>query len=316
MEGQLQIFDAIRNRVGDYKLAKSVGETLGISDDGAYRRIRGTTELTYSEIRKLSQRFGISIDKIMDIPSIYRQLRYQYHNQNYFAMEDIDIRMSGDYIVAIRAAAKNPYSEFGMATNTLTLHTRIANPLLFRFFILKWMYQYGGPDKALPFSKITFPKELMDHHKQYTELIKTIKYTFIIVQECALQNIVNDIRYFREIRLLSDDDIAALKESLYVAFRRNEQLAINGEYDTGNKVDFYVSGLYLDSSYSYLISEKLYITMIDAYTVGAVTSLDEEAGTLLKQWMKSLKSTSTLITGSERSRMQFFDRQYKCIDQL
>jgi len=316
MDGQRQLFEIIRGQIGSYRLVDAVCSVLNISDDAAYRRIRGDKELTYMELKKLTQAFSVSLDKIMEVNEFYRAMPFQYHNQDYFVLSDVDLNMSKNYVEALKTVVKNPYSEFGFAYNTVLLHTRVLYEPIFRYYVLKWMYQYGGPDKAIPFSKIEVPPALKDHHMQYIQLIKKIKYTYVIFQEYYLMNVVRDIQYFRDTRLLLDEDVALLKECIAESLHIMEKLIIDGAYDTGCKIDFYVSGLSLEASYTYLLSEKMYISMVDAFSVGAITSLDEEAGKMMIKWIQSLKRTSTLLTGSEKNRLRYMDEQWKILGKL
>ncbi|MDR1720671.1 MAG: hypothetical protein LBR67_11240 [Dysgonamonadaceae bacterium] len=311
MKNQIKLFDAIKSRIGNAQLVIQVAKCLEVSEDAAYRRIRGDKELSFTEIKKLSENFNVSFDTLMNINSPYRSLPYTFYNQDYFNMEDMDFRMSGDYLTAIREALKHSYSEFGFSTNTLTLHTRIFFQPIFRFFVLKWMYQFGGPDKVKPFSKIKPPALLIDHHTQYNDLVKKATYTFIIFQESAIHSVIHDIKYFYDIHILTDADLAELKDTLATMLNYMEELTANGQFEDGGKIDFYSSGINMEASYSYLYSENVTISMIDAFTVGALSSTNPGTVKMMKDWMSSLKRASTLLTGSERNKIAFFDKQWE-----
>jgi len=316
MELQRHLFDIVKAQIGKLNVAVQVSEILNISEDAAYRRIRGEKELSFTELEKICLHFNIPLDKLINTPARYRILPYHFYNQNYFDMEDMDLRMSGDYVTAIKAATKDKYSEYGFATNTMTLHTRTLYPPLFKFFILKWMYQYKGPNEVTPYSKIHLPAELIKHHQQYSQYVRDIKYTYIIYQESLMQSIVQDVSYFRDIKLLNNDEVALIKENLLLALARIETLAKNGVFDTGNKIDLYISGLFLDTSYSYLCSDNITISMMDAFTVGAASSVDRNNVEMMKNWVNSLKRNSTILTGSEKNRISFIELQRAFINRL
>ncbi|MDR1813226.1 MAG: hypothetical protein LBR18_00030 [Tannerella sp.] len=316
MNEQRFFFEELKSRVGNVQLAHKIAETLDIGEDAAYRRLRGDTELSYSEIRKLAIAFTISMDDIMGLPSPYRKESFSLFNQDYFNLGEKDFRMSEDYIASIKIAAGNPQSVFGIATNTMPLHTRVLYPPLFKFFILKWMYLFGDLDKATPYSKIRIPERLLELHKNYSREITKIRYTYIIYQEDALDYIIKDIHYFHEIRLLSDDDVEELKNCLIKSTDNIEKTIIDRSFPNGNKVDFYVSELHFESSYAYLTYNNLTISMIDAFTTGSITSLNNGAGAIMKKWMLALKKTSTILSGSEKNRIAFIDKQRKLIGSL
>jgi hypothetical protein len=316
MTEQKLFFEAIKSRLGKYQLVDKVMITLGCSEDAAYRRIRGETELSYSELIKLSEEFSVSLDSIMGINLPYRCVPFYLYNQNFFNLDSRDYRMSNDYVTAIHEAAKDDKSEVGVATNSLPLTARTEFEPLYKFFILKWMYLFSKRDKITPFSQIIIPKELTAINKQYFEEIQKIRYTYYIYQNHAMLYLINDVLYFKDIKLLSTEDVETIKSCLYASFDKVEKMIINGCNERGHKVDFYESGLNFETAYSYLSTPNIFICMIDAFSIGAVTSLHEQAAEIMRPWMQSLKRTSMLLTGSEKNRIQFLEKQHKMVDKL
>src|SRR4051812_12477307 len=67
-EAQLQeyLFQRVKEKLpATTSLADAVAETLFISNDSAYRRIRGETPLVLEEARTLCNRFSISFDEVL-----------------------------------------------------------------------------------------------------------------------------------------------------------------------------------------------------------------------------------------------------------
>jgi hypothetical protein len=298
------------------ELSKMLSEILSIEKMSVYRRLKGGIPFTFAEIIAIAHRLNISLDNILNITTPYRSMPFRLHLQDYFNLTEIDYRMSEDYIKAIKAASNSPYSEFGFAVNTLPLHVIVSLPPIFRFFMMKWMYQFGNVNAMSPYSEINISERLSMLHREYIKEVQNIKYTFFIYHNFALQEMIHDIQYFKSIRLLTQDDIALLKESLYQALNKLENLSINGTYDNGNKIDMYVSGVSFETSYSYLMSENINVSMINAYTMGAVTSVDANVAETMKKWMLSIKRTSTVITGSEKNRIEFIEKQMQILEEI
>jgi len=313
MNDQKRFFEALKARIGKYQLVDKVVESLKVSEDAAYRRIRGVKELSFSEILKLAKDFSLSLDEVVQVASPYRSYPFYLYHQNFFDLEERDYRMSDDYVNAIQVASKSVYSEFGAATNSLPMHTRASYEPLYRFFILKWMYLFSNRDKVLPYAKIVMPEQLLKIQKKYTQEVQKVKYTYIIYQYHSLLYLINDIIYFREIRLLTPEDVKIIKDNLNHSLDHIETLLIKGVNDYGNRVDIYESGLNFETSYSYLSADNIFISMIDAFSVGAVTSLDDRAGDIMYNWMQSLKRTAVLVSNSEKNRIQFMDKQRKLL---
>ena len=67
---QLSLFKHIKSALpANISMADEVADILNVSIDSAYRRIRGEKQLSFEEIQKLSDRFGISVDKILSLKS-------------------------------------------------------------------------------------------------------------------------------------------------------------------------------------------------------------------------------------------------------
>lgn len=69
--GQLQgrLFQEIRERIPRHvSMADTLAELLKISNDSAYRRIRGEKTITLEELQKLSLHFDLSVDKLLRLP--------------------------------------------------------------------------------------------------------------------------------------------------------------------------------------------------------------------------------------------------------
>lgn len=66
-DGEIQnlFFESIRQRLpGHISLADELAEVLGISNDSAYRRLRGDKKLSVEEMRVLSRKYLVSIDSL------------------------------------------------------------------------------------------------------------------------------------------------------------------------------------------------------------------------------------------------------------
>jgi hypothetical protein len=67
-ELQLIFFQHIKSKLAPHlSFVDEVAELLEISNDSAYRRIRGEKQISFEEIQKLSNRFNISIDQVLNL---------------------------------------------------------------------------------------------------------------------------------------------------------------------------------------------------------------------------------------------------------
>jgi hypothetical protein len=70
IEIQQLFFQHIKSKLpSNFSLVDEIAEVLSISNDSAYRRIRGEKALTIEDIQKLCRKFQVSLDHIMSIES-------------------------------------------------------------------------------------------------------------------------------------------------------------------------------------------------------------------------------------------------------
>ncbi len=70
IELQRTFFEFLKNRIsGNLSPVDEIADLLNISNDSAYRRIRGEKELSLSELKTLCNHFGISVDHLLGIES-------------------------------------------------------------------------------------------------------------------------------------------------------------------------------------------------------------------------------------------------------
>src|SRR5215467_4912156 len=65
---QVNLFQHIKAKIpANLSLVDEIADVLDISNDSAYRRIRGEKEISFEEIQKLSNKFKISIDEVLNL---------------------------------------------------------------------------------------------------------------------------------------------------------------------------------------------------------------------------------------------------------
>jgi hypothetical protein len=307
--------EVLKDKIPDKpEIANILAEMLSIKKEAVYRRLRGDVYFTFAEITTIARQLNISLDYVAGLVSPYRSHLFHLHVLDYFDTNETDYKMTTDYIAAIKAAGQAPYSEYGFATTTIPLHFSLFHEAIYYLYILKWMYQFGGPEKVCPYSEIVFSERQKALNRQYLQEVTAVKYTYYIWGEFFLVYLINDIKYFHSIRLLSNDEVIFLKKEIEYFLDHMEKMTIQGAYANGNKVEIFVSSLNFETTYHYLSSDDIHISMISSFTLNATTSLEKEVCDKVKIWMQSLKRTSTLISCSaEKERVLFFEKQRKIL---
>ena len=307
---QEKFLSAVKERISG-NLTKTLMELLPLEKEAIYRRLRGDVAFTFNEMAIVSTHLSLSLDEIANIESPYRSEMYRLHIRDYSQIMEKDMIMSSNYHKSIKAAAEDPNSEFGMAANTLPLHFSLRHIPIYRVYWLKWMFQFNKSMKdELCYSNIVLPEIERKNARTYLDCVQLINYTYVIWDSFFFKSLINDMNFFYNIRMITRKEMEMLKQEMYRLLDTLEYFADNGRFETGNRVEMYVSKLAFDSTYFYYSSENMNISMNGAYCLGAFTSLEKSSGDIMKNWLQGLKKSSTLITGaSQYEKMMFFEKQ-------
>jgi len=315
-ELQEQYLTLLKKRVPK-NLANVLMDILPLGKEAIYRRLRYEVPFTFAEIMTISSHLGVSLDNMAAIVSPYRAQSFQLHVRDYNRFTPVDLYMSESYIKVINQAADNPYSEFGIAANTLPLHISLQHIPLYRIYLLKWRYQFGiSNEKSLNYSDIHVPMEEEETYAEYLKAIRRIKYTYFIWDTTFLMSLINDINYFHSVSLIDKENMYMLKQELGHLLNTLESYTDRGTFKgSDNKVEIYISSLNFDTTYSYLTSGDICVSMSHVYGLGAYTSLEKEACDIMKKWIQGLKKTSTLISNaSQIDRVKYFKHQRSLLE--
>ena len=120
------------------------------------------------------------------------------------------------------------------------------------------------------------------------------------------------------VNLLGKEDLQLLKKELLQFLDDMELLAIKGKFDdTGNSVYFYISSTNFDTTYRCVEVKHLRVSLIRAFTLNAVVSLDRQTYERISGWLQAVIRSSTMISVSgARQRIRFFEKQRSIIKAL
>lgn len=298
-------------------LTNTLVELLCMEREAVYRRLRGDVAFSFTEIAVISNRLGISLDNLLGSHSA-KSRPYQLTLVEYVDPIEDDYKMWDLYNERLREVRKDPESCNVECMNMLPSIFLINYEYINRFYLFKWYNQYGHSEKTVYFREIV-PVEKLHKVQRVTAIeSKHIKKTIYIWDPLIFQYIVNDIQYYSSIRLIDAEEVRLLKNDLLRFLDNLEILASRGIYsETGNQIHFYISNINFDSSYSYLETKNLRISMIRAFILNSVISFDNKAYEIFRNWMQSLLKSSTMISVSgEKQRILFFEKQRAIIGSL
>lgn len=300
---------------GRGRLTNVLADLLMLEKEAVYRRLRGDVPFTIFEVAAIADKFDISLDRILG-HSLGKSRPFQLKMVNFLNPSEEDYEMLENFVDVLCHLKDDPASEVGDALNILPQSLVLSYRLIYRFYLFKWLYQYGS---AMPikYSKIVPPDRLqLINHKIITE-VRQAANAYHIIDSMTFLYLVNDIKYFASIYLITREEIKALKKELMVYIDDMEALAAKGSWEEGKNVHFFVSSINFETSYSYVETVNHHLTLLKTFTLNDATSPDEAIFQRMKRWMHSLIRTSTLISRSgEKDRIIFFEKQRKIVNSL
>jgi hypothetical protein len=298
------------------KLTNILVKLLMMEKEAVYRRLRGDVPFTFHEIAIVSKAFGLSLNNIVGIDS-EKSRPFQLKINDYVYPDEMDYKTLEDEIEVYRTA-KNDETELAEASNILPQSLIMDFNYISKFYFFKWDYHQNEQNQMKSFSEFNVPDKILRLQRDISLEAKNVKFSFYIWDHLIFQYLVNDIKYLAEMYLLTSEDIMSIKDDLYRFLEYMETIAIKGTFpDTKNKVYFYISDINIESNYCYIKTHNHQISKIRSFILNSIVSHDPKAFDNVRNWINSLKRTSTMISVSgEKQRMQFFEKQREIISLL
>lgn len=314
---QGNLLTAIRNSVpSETNVARYLMEVLCLGKEAVYRRLRGEVPFTLDEAATISGNLGLSLDNMICLNSA-RNKPFQLQVISHVNPLEIDYTHMEEYIDLISQSRKDPYTEIGSAANIFppTLFLRYKH--LTKFFMFKWLHQSSNTNLVKSLDDIRITDRQADIHKRYIEESMYISNTYYIWDNMVFQYLVNDIKYFSELNFITKEDTLAVKEDLLIFTDDMEIMAAKGQNEAGTKLQFYLSNINFESTYSYLQTNSYRFSYLKVFTLDLVVSKEPGMFDNLKSWIQSLKRLSTLISESgEMQRVCYFNKQRELINTI
>lgn len=313
-----KLVGAIREKIPHKAtLTNTLADLLCMEREAVYRRMRGDVSFSFSEVAAISNKLGISLDNLMGAHSV-KSRPYQLSLVEYIDPMEDDYKMWILYNERLKEAREDPASCNVECMNVLPSIFLLDYKYITRFYLFKWYNQYGHSENTVHFRHIDSADKLLAIQRITAMESQHIKRTIYIWDPLIFQYIVNDIQYYSSVRLIDPEEVQQLKQELLVFMDKMELMASRGEYpETGNPIQFYISNINFDTSYSYLEAKNLRISIIRAFILNSVVSLDEKAYEIFRNCMQSLLKSSTMISVSgEKQRILFFEKQRQIINSL
>lgn len=272
---------------------------------------------TFGEACILCAEMHFSLDRVLGLAAT-DNVSFQLKFKEFTApLETYNEILERD-IAFMREVADDPATEFSTASNSLPTEFYGKYNNLNRFKLFKWLYQHeAGEPTVRTFEEFKLPEKLQRNCQEYVMWVQSVATTYVIFDDSNFMHWLNALRAYREMHLISPESVRVLRDELFAMLDDMERMAVNGEFENGNKVFLYLSDIDLESSYSYVTTSRHQAVNIGLFSLNGLRTPDPQMYEYVKKWIKTQSRFSTLISGSgELRRIHYFKRQREIISLL
>lgn len=314
---QAYLFQRIKELLPpDASLVDTVAAVLYLSQDSAYRRIRGETPLVLEEAKLLCEQFHISLDQLLTLNE--RSVVFENSALNTTAT-DFDTYLKGIFH-ELQKLDRHEQKNIVYITSDLPFFYQFFYQSLFAFRYFFWMKStIEHPDfSRRKFSLDCLPRETEALGKNVISLYTKSSSTEILNTEC-INGTLSQIAYYYEAGFISKDDAVQVYDSLKKTIQHLQlQAEFGAKYLPHEQPQMRKQNFRLFHNRTGL-GDNLILTQFDGrrklylnYDALSYMATEGEAFcAMVDQQLDSIMRRSTLISNvSEKQRNIFFNAVY------
>ena len=286
--------------------------TLNISRESAYRRLRGDIPFTIEELITLATHLNFSIDVIYDQEkqnyAFYDFSRMEKNTTDFFAFM---LKKYDEVVGKIKYAKK---LEAIMTFNTFPPPFYAGFLNLFKFMFYKWLHQSKEIYRNKPYSETVLPDEAIIFQRKMKGNFILGNNVILILDMNIFLNLMKEIQYFYHRKLLTNEDLLLLREDTIRLIDQYENIVQTGKYGF-TEIQLYLSSLCVNSNTVYYEYDDKIEPLFWIFTVNPIIIRNTGFVSMQKKWLNLIRRQSTLITQSnEIMQAEFFFQQREYID--
>jgi len=295
-----------------------LADLLKVSNDSAYRRIRGETSLSINEVSTICNKYKISFD----IFSQYENsISFQYNAlEDSFAFKDFLKAILQD----MQQIDSSKDNQIIYAAVDIPIFHHFNYPELSAFKTFYWLKAIVGVEA---FKDKRFSRDLIND--EITEMSKEIYKNYIKIPSIeiwtteTINSLLKQIEFFWESGVFNTIEDALIvcqqaKEEIILlekqAEKSNKQLNPNSEE---GKFDLYFSDIEIGNNCIYTKRADIKSVYLNVHTFNKLITSNQKFINQTEAWLENLISKSTLISGvSQKNRYQFFKKAKEKVNKL
>lgn len=174
-----------------------------------------------------------------------------------------------------------------------------------------------GSENTIQFSRFAVPQKVTDVHKAFIQAGRSIQNTSFVLNRNIFITLAKDILFFSRLNLLTKADVQQIREELIDMLYNLESIAASGIWNVDKEISFYLSNMDFESSYTYIECQDFELSILRVFSFGSITSSKSNVCQAHKQWVDSLKRSSTLISRSgDVHRAEYFNEQRELLNTI
>jgi len=315
---QILFFEEIKKSlVSKFTFVDEISDLLNVSQDAAYRRIRGEKLINLEETFVLSKHFGISLDSFVGITE---------NNKIQCKYTPLDLSDINNYCKYLQTISENlnriksvPESEIIMTASDIPIfHFYMFNELTF-FKLFSWNKSVYGYKKTFEEFVDDFKTDdVLKFYKKISSNYQLIPSTEIWTEN-SIDLLLKSIEYSYKIGCFKDKrTVLTLCEQLFDIMNKIKDWAENGTKCSKDiQYKLFINETNIDNTFILLKQYEKISCSIKLYTINSLSTSDERFCKETYTWLNNVIQQSTLISGtSAKERYKFFEDQKRKISLL
>lgn len=299
-------------------LVDELAELLDVSTFSIYRRLRGETELSASEVAKICNHYKISFDKLINLSEDTVSFSFKTIH-TYDDFKAFFERMQSDLTIINKS--NEPLLTY--AAFDIPLFHHFQYPLLTEFKLFSWMksvLHFPEFENKL-FETGQIEKDFTDTCKNIWHLYKQVK-SREIWTEATIQSTIKQIEFHFEAGFFKDKKIAIeLIDELAIELKSIEEMASqNSKLLTTSKDEnfqLFISEIEIGNNCIQVDFGKEKAVYLSHNTFNTLTTFNHQFNNETDTWLTNLIKKSDMISGiSQKRRYQFFNQAQNKLNAL